>query len=133
MQATAPPGQAIPVLAGFPVSWDNPDDARLTWQLDSHATEAMAPLSFSVIAAVQRGFGPAMAQIGLPLNVRSRRINGYCYIALVPTAAPPEAVMKTIGTANRLVPGLVKLLMGRMAAGMTKQQLDRLNPILARF
>ena len=38
-----------------------------------------------------------------------------------------------ISAVNRLAPGLVKLLMGRMATGMTKQQLDRLNPILARF
>jgi pyruvate,water dikinase len=101
--------------------------------MDSHATEPRAPLSFSVIAAVQRGFSPAMAQIGLPLSVRGMRINGYLYVALVPTDAPPEMVMKTIGAVNRLAPGLVKLLMGRMAAGMTKQQLDRLNPILARF
>jgi rifampicin phosphotransferase len=129
----AAPGQPVPASADFPVSWDNPVDAKLTWQQDSHATEPMAPLSFSVLAAAQRGFGPANAQIGLPFTVRGMRINGYCYVALVPTAAPPEAVLKTIGAVNRLAPGLVKMLTGRMAAGMTKQQLDRLNPILARF
>src|SRR5574341_2387724 len=41
--------------------------------------------------------------------------------------------MKTIGAVNRVAPGVVKLLMGRMTAGMTKQQLDRLNPILGRL
>ena len=130
---TPAPGQPIPIPEDFPVTWENPADAKLTWQMNSHTTEPLAPLSFSVIAAAQRGFGPAMAQIGLPLSVRSRRINGYMYVALVPVDAPPQAVMKTIAAVNRLAPGLVRLLMGRMAAGMTKQQLDRLNPILARF
>ena len=130
---TPPAGQPIPVPADFPVSWANPGDAKLTWQMDSHATEPRSPLSFSIIAAVQRGFGPASAQIGLPLSVRGMRINGYLYVALVPTDAPPETVMKTIGAVNRLAPGLIRLLMGRMAVGMTKRQLDRLNPILARF
>ncbi len=126
-------GQPIPAPADFPVSWANPNDAKLTWQLDSHATEPVAPLSFSFIAACQRGISPGFTQFGVPFNVRGTRINGYMYIAFVPIAAPPEAVMKAIGTINRLAPGLVKRLMGRMAAGMTKQQLDRFNPILARF
>jgi pyruvate,water dikinase len=129
----AAPGQPIPATADFPVTWENPADAKLTWQLDSHNTEPVAPLSFSLIAAVQRGAGPAFAQIGLPFDARSARINGYVYIALVPTAAPPEAVMKTIGAVNRLAPGLIKPLMDRMAAGLTKQQLAWLDPIMARF
>ena len=129
----AAPGQPIPIPADFPVTWENAADAKLTWQMNSHTTEPLAPLSFSVLAAVQRGMGPAMTQIGLPLSIRSRRINGYVYVALVPADEPPESVMKTIGAVNRLAPGLVRLLMGRMAAGMAKQQLDRLNPILARF
>ncbi len=129
----AAPGQPIPIPADFPVSWENPDDAKLTWQLDSHMTGALAPLTYSVFAAFARGGIPALGQLGLPFKVRTTRINGYIYIAFVPAAAPPEAVMKAIGAANRLAPGLVKLLIGRMAAGMTKQQLEKLNPIVARF
>jgi len=129
----AAPGRPIPIPEDFPVSWENPADAKLTWQLESHATEPMVPLTNSVWSAAIRGSIPALGQLGLPFNARAASINGYLYVAFVPTAAPPEAVMKTIGAVNRLAPGLVKVLIGRMAAGMTKQQLDKLNPILARF
>jgi phosphohistidine swiveling domain-containing protein len=129
----AAPGQRIPTPEDFPVFWADPNDAKLTWQRDPHVTEPLAPLSCSVSAAILRGFTPAFSQLGLPIHLRIRFINGYPYGGVVPTAAPPEAVLKTIGAVNRLAPGLVKRLLGRMAAGMTKQQLDRLTPILARL
>ncbi len=129
----AAPGQPIPAPEDFPVSWENPADARLTWQLQPQIPLPVAPLIYSVLAACVRGFSSVSAQVGLPFNLRTMHINGYYYVAFAPTAAPPEVVMKAIGAANRLAPGLVKLLMGRMAAGMTKGQLDKLNPILARF
>jgi rifampicin phosphotransferase len=131
----AAPGQSIPIPEDFPVSWENPDDAKLTWKMESHANGnmPMAPLVYSLLAACVRGFSSVNAQLGLPFHLRTAHINSYYYVAYVPTAAPPEGVMKAIGAVNRLAPGLVKLLIGRLAAGMTKQQLDRLNPILARF
>ncbi len=129
----AAPGQPIPAPEDFPVSWADPEDAKLTWQFDVHATQPMAPLSCSVGAATLRGFSPGFAQLGVPIHMRALFIHGYPYGAVVPTAAPPEAVIKTIGAVNRVAPAVVKMLMGRMAAGMEKQQLARLNPILARL
>jgi len=129
----AAPGQPIPTPEEFPVYWENPEDAKLTWLLDPHVTEPLAPLSCSVCAAILRGFTPAHEQLGLPIQLRIRFLNGYPYAGVVPTAAPPAAVWKAIGAVNRLAPGLVKLSMGQMAAGMTKQQLDRLTPLLARL
>jgi rifampicin phosphotransferase len=128
-------GQPIPAPADFPVSWENPADAKLTWKMESHGNSnlPMAPLVYSVLAAAVRGMSSANPQIGLPLNFRTKHINGYYYVAYVPASAPPAAVMKTIGAVNHLAPGLVNLLMSRMAAGITKQQLDKLNPILARL
>lgn len=126
-------GQPVSAPEDFPVSWADPEDAKLTWQRDTHITEPIAPLGCSITAAILRGFNPAVQQFGMPIDFRVRFINGYVYAAVVPTDAPPEAVMKTIGAVNRVAPAVVKLLMGRMAAGMTKQQLDRLNPILARL
>ena len=126
-------GQPIPAPMDFPVSWENPADAKLTWQLESHVTEPMSPLFHSIWVAAVRGGIPALGQLGLPFNTRAMRVNGYIYLAFVPTAAPPEAVIKTVGAVNRVAPGLVRRLMGRMAATMTKQQLDRLNPIVARL
>ena len=40
---TAAPGQPIPTPEDFSVSWANPDDVKLTWQLDTHVTEPMPP------------------------------------------------------------------------------------------
>ncbi len=125
----------IPAPDDFPVNWENPSDARLTWRMENHAGSnlPMAPLIYSVLAAAVRGMSSANPQLGLPFNMRTKHINSYYYVAYTLAGAPPETVMKAIGAVNRLAPGLFKLLMGRMAAGMTKQQLDRLNPILARF
>src|SRR5215813_4003094 len=92
----AAPGQPIPAPTDFPVSWANPDDAKLTWQYDPHVTEPMAPLSCSVSAAILRGFNPAFAQLGLPIQFRIAYFNGFPFAAAVPTAAPPEVVMKTL-------------------------------------
>ena len=131
-QAPAP-GQPIPTREDFPVSWTDPDDAKLTWQLDNHATEPMPPLSCSVAAATLRGFNRAFPQLGMPIQFRIAFINGFPYATVVPTDAPPEAVVKTIGAINRVAPAIVKLLMGRMAAGMAKQQMEKLDPILARL
>ncbi|HSM69393.1 MAG TPA: PEP-utilizing enzyme, partial [Xanthomonadales bacterium] len=59
--------------------------------------------------------------------------NGFPYATGMPAAAPPGAVVMTIGAVNRFAPGLVRLLMGRLTAGMEKQQLEKLDPILARL
>jgi phosphohistidine swiveling domain-containing protein len=126
-------GQPNPTPADFPVSWDDPAHAKLTWALDNRATEPMTPLSHSAAAAALRGFNSAYPQLGMPIQLRVAFLNGFPYVAVVPTAAPPEAVMKTIGAVNRVAPAVVKLLMGRMAAGMEKQQLEKLDPILARL
>jgi pyruvate,water dikinase len=61
------------------------------------------------------------------------RLNTYQYIGIVPSAAPPEVVMKAMGLLNRAAPGVFKLMMDRMGAGMSKQQETALNPIIERF
>ena len=127
------PGQPIPVPDDFPLSWENPDDAKLTWMRDTHVSEPIAPLGFSVAAAFIEGFNPAQEQLGPGIAFRVRSLNGYIYGAVVPTNEPPELVVKTIGAVNRVAPGLVKLMMGRMMAGAAKQQLERITPILARL
>lgn len=133
--STHPPttGQPIPTPVNFPVSWENPADAKLTWQRDTHISEPIAPLGCSFVAALLAGFNPAVEQLGASISFRIRFFNGYVYAAVMPTDAPPEAVVKTLGAVNRLAPGLVRLLTGRMSAGIAKQQLDRINPMLARF
>jgi pyruvate,water dikinase len=52
---------------------------------------------------------------------------------MVPKAAPPEAVMKAMGLLNRAAPGVFKMMMGKVGAGMSKQQEAALNPLIERF
>jgi len=91
------------------------------------------PLIHAVVAAFMAGNNPGFEQAGLPFNLRVVRINTYQYFGMVPKAAPPETVMKAMGLLNRAAPGVFNMLMGKMTAGMSKQQLDALNPIIERF
>jgi pyruvate,water dikinase len=61
------------------------------------------------------------------------RFNTYPYMGMAPKAAPPEAVMKGMGLLNRAAPGVFKMMMSKVGAGMSKQQEAALNPIIARF
>ncbi len=79
------------------------------------------------------GSNVGMEQAGLPFEVRLMRINTYAYMGMVPKEAPPEAVMKAMGMLSRSAPGVFKLLMSKMTAGMSKQQEAALNPIVERF
>ena len=86
----AAPGRPIPIPENFPVSWEDPADASLTWQLQPQIPFPVAPLIYSVLTSCVRGFSSVSAQIGLPFNLRTMRINGYYYVAFTPTTAPPE-------------------------------------------
>ena len=79
------------------------------------------------------GSNVGMEQASLPFEVRLMRINTYAYMGMVPKEAPPEAVMKAMGMLSRSAPGVFKLLMSKMTAGMSKQQEAALNPIVERF
>ena len=74
------------------------------------------------------GFNVGFEQAALPVKFRLARINTYEYTGMAPTAAPPDAVMKAMGLLNQAAPGMFKLVMGRMTAGMTKQQEAANNP-----
>ena len=79
------------------------------------------------------GGNAGLAQAGLPFEVRIERINTYAYMGMVPKDAPPEAVMKAMGLLNRAAPGVFKMMMGKVGAGMSKQQEAALNPLVERF
>jgi len=127
------PGQLILTPPGFPVAWDDPRDAKLTWMQNGKYKAPIPPLIHAIVAAFLVGNNPGFERAGLPFRVRVVRINTYQYFGMAPTAAPPEALMKAIGMLNRAAPGVFKMLMSKMTAGMSKQQLDALNPIVERF
>jgi rifampicin phosphotransferase len=126
-------GQPVPATANFTVTWDDPRDAKVTWMFNEKYKIPIPPLIHSVVAAFLLGNGVGFQRAGLPLSIRVARFNTYQYFGMAPTAAPPEAVMKAMGLLNRAAPGAFKLMMGKMAGGMSKKQEDALNPIVARF
>ncbi len=126
-------GRPIPTPVDFPVTWSQPDEAELLWRLEGHHTDPMTPLVYEVAAAFFQGGSPAFDQIGLPFHARFKRINTYAYMGMASTAEPPQAVIKMIGAANRVAPGMIKRLMGKMMANMSKQQLEKITPIAEHF
>ena len=113
--------------------WDDPHDAKLTWIFFARDSSPTAPFTQAVINTFIAGGNAGFAGSGLPFMIRFERINTYAYLGIVPTAAPPEALMKAMGLLNQAAPGVFKLMMGRMTAGMTKQQEAASNPIIERF
>jgi pyruvate,water dikinase len=90
-------------------------------------------LIHAVIGAFLVGGNAGFEQAGLPFQARVARLNTYAYLGMVPKAAPPEVVMKGMGMLNRAAPGVFKMMMGKVGAGMSKQQEAALNPLIERF
>jgi len=130
---TPTPGQPIPTPPDFSVVWDDPRDAKLTWMNPPQFKTPIPPLIYAVIGAFLVGGNSGFEGAGLPFQIRVERINTYPYMGMVPKAAPPEVVMKAMGMLNRAAPGIFKMMMSKVGAGMSKQQEAALNPLVERF
>ena len=126
-------GQSISTAPDFQVVWDNPRDAKLTWMTIPQYKTPISPLIHAIVRAFLVGGNAGFEQAGLPFEIRVTRINTYVYLGMVPKDAPPEAVMKAMGLISRAAPGVFKLMMSKVGAGMSKQQESALNPIVERF
>ena len=127
------PGQPIPMPPNFQVKWADPRDSKLTWMSGPQFKTPISPLIYAVISAFLVGGNAGFEGAGLPFQIRVERINTYAYMGMVPKAAPPDVVMKGMGLLNRAAPGVFKMMMGKVGAGMSKQQEAALNPIIERF
>jgi pyruvate,water dikinase len=87
----------------------------------------------AVMSAFILGSIAAFEEAGIPLGVRIARINTYSYLAIGPKVAPPDVVLKGMGMLNRAAPGMFKMMMGKMAGGMSKKIEANFNPIVERF
>lgn len=130
---TVVPGQLIVPPPDFPVTWDDPHDAKITWLTFSQYRASIRPFIYAVINAFTVGGNIGLEKAGLPFAARMSRINTFAYVGMAPKAAPPEAVMKAMGFISRTTPGMFKAMMGKVGAGMSKQQEAALNPIIERF
>src|SRR6266545_5260308 len=126
-------GQPIPTPPDFSVLWDDPRDAKLTWMTIPQYKPPISPLIHAVVRGFLVGGNTGFKQAGLPFEVRVLRINTYAYLGMVPKDAPPEAMMKAMGLLNRAAPGVFKMMMSKMGAGMSKQQETALNPLVERL
>jgi len=127
------PGQPIPMPPDFQVRWDDPKDAKLTWMTIPQYKPPIAPLIHAILGVFMVGGNAGMEQAGLPFEVRIKRINTYAYMGMVPKDAPPEVAMKAMGLLSRAAPGVFKMMMRKVGAGMSKQQEAALNPLVERF
>ena len=73
----------------FPVTWDDPEDAKLTWEReDAHFDRVFAPLSTEFISnGPDYGIRKRLGSIGFPLLVRHRAFNGRFYASERPLVA----------------------------------------------
>jgi pyruvate,water dikinase len=79
----------IPLPPDFPVTWENPQEAQLTWQRNPvHFPEPITPMTFTF--AIHTGTDQPMELYELPIRFRARRINSYYYLAVAPVVAPEE-------------------------------------------
>jgi phosphohistidine swiveling domain-containing protein len=83
----------------FPVTWDDPEDATLTWTRDdAHFDQIYPPLSIEMINnGPNYGIRKRLAEVGFPLAIRSVAYNGRFYDserALVPEERLGEELTK---------------------------------------
>jgi len=68
-------------MATHAVTWNQPEDARLTWQWHKQAfSEPLTPLNQSVLLYHTQGWAGAFRTIGIPGAVRVRFMQGYAYL-----------------------------------------------------
>jgi len=88
MVTTAAIPQPIPVPADFPVTWEQPDDERLFWNLDRmHFPDLLTPMDFALLRAAHEQLNWAFAHYGIPLSYSTRYVNYRWYLSVNPTVS----------------------------------------------
>jgi len=91
----------------FPVTWDDPDDAKLTWEReDAHFDRVLGPLAIDFIRnGPDYGIRRRFADIGFPLLVRHIALNGRFYVSsqpLVPDEELPAKLTEMLALRRRV-------------------------------
>jgi hypothetical protein len=94
-------GQSISTPPDFPVVWDDPRDAKLTWMTIPQYKTPISSLIHAIVRAFLVGGNAGFDQAGLPSEIRVTRMNTYVYLGMVPKDAPPQAVIKAMGLLSR--------------------------------
>lgn len=73
MPQTPTAGQPIPIPPEFPIVWDDPRDAKVTWMFIDRDQAPIAPLSYAFVIAFLKGGLAGFEQAGLPVSLRPAR------------------------------------------------------------
>jgi phosphohistidine swiveling domain-containing protein len=93
MTAQSPSSEVVGVSTDFPVEFDDPAHAGLTWEWDDmHMPFALAPLAADWTRVTGQGFGAWKAYLGVDVPSRTLTAiwNGYAYFAYDPGAEGEE-------------------------------------------
>src|SRR5579859_3034111 len=96
----------LPAPSDFPVTWEEPEEARLSWRTDRlHRPDPYTPLAHSLQPRLQiAGRNKATRAYGQPAtDIRSRRINTYVYEATITTPRSPDEVAVMSAESQRRV------------------------------
>ena len=90
--AGPPEPRVIPDIANFPVSWAEPEEQRLPWQLDPmHFPDPLPRLENELWCGIyDAGMSPAFAAYALPVRAKGKMVNDYQYSAIFPVVPPEE-------------------------------------------
>jgi phosphohistidine swiveling domain-containing protein len=107
-EATAVP-TPIPVPEGFPVEWEQPEDAHRLWEREvMHVPTQTTVLDEDLQRIViDRGFNGAAEEAELPVRNAYRRFNTWVYQSIAPISHDPE-VLEALGKkAGERIGGLI--------------------------
>ena len=86
-----PVPSAIPAPPNFPVTWEIPEDAGLFWTLNRmHTPDPITPMDELFIGYVWQGVSTIAQIYDIPVRTRTRRINTYMYVTILPAAAAED-------------------------------------------
>jgi pyruvate,water dikinase len=116
----------------FPVHWDDPADANLTYTTDRmHNPDPMCPLAQSLQATTFEGWLAAMQGFGMPLKAMHIRFqNAYQYerVEMIEPATPEEAA-----AGEQALEDTMKHEVARLADRWEGEHLPRTRQIIDRF
>ena len=93
----------------FPVEWSDPEDAKLTWQLEtSHFHRPFPPLAVDyILSGVYYGMYKFAAESGSPLKIRGLAFNGRVYEGLANGTGDAPCTVAKMQAFDRLPPDRV--------------------------
>ncbi|HEX5502969.1 MAG TPA: PEP-utilizing enzyme [Thermomicrobiales bacterium] len=98
--ATTAPA-TVPTPPNFPVTWEQPGDADLTWLTDRlHFPDPITPLDDWLNGKIWQGGERSAARFGYPFVYHWRRINTYAYYAITLAPGEPEELAAREHRAN---------------------------------